>query len=501
MLAGTFLAVLDSSILNISVVPMLREFKVSLGAVEWVLTAYNIAFAVLLIPLGRLGDLGGRRRVFLGGQALFVVGSALAGIARGPLDLALYRALQGVGAAGLAPNALALILETFPDDEHGKVVGVWGAAAGLGGALGPTVGAMIAAAFGWRAVFLLNIPVGLLLVGAAAVVLPRERRRRLSLGQLDLPGFAALTALIALVSVALLEWPRLVWDLRLAAGIALLAAALGVLFVLQERRAAHPLLDLALLRVPGVLAANVAIFFALIIMAGGMFVSVLYGQLLGGVSPVRLGLLLAPCAAATFLLATPSGVLCDRVGARRMAAAGMVLLVLSVLLPALWHPALPDLMVALSNLFAGAGLGIATPALVRTATESVARDHTGVASGVYKTMNELGGVFGVAVLGTLLETRITANALLRLPGHLVPADLSLKAVASLGDLEAHAIQKGLGPDALPAFHRSLVEAMIRGFDQVFWIATAVALLGLATATLLPSRRARRSPAAEGGEGR
>jgi MFS family permease len=151
MLTGTMLAILDSSILNILVLPIMEEFQADLQTVEWVLTSYNLAFAVFLIGFGSLGDTVGRRHLYVWGQAVFVLGSGLAAVASEPWQLIAFRAMQGLGAAALAPNALALIVDHFPEGERGSALGIWGAAAGLGGALGPTVGGMVAQTWGWRA--------------------------------------------------------------------------------------------------------------------------------------------------------------------------------------------------------------------------------------------------------------------------------------------------------------------------------------------------------------
>ncbi len=486
MLGGTFLAVLDSSILNISVLPILREFQADMAVLEWILTSYNLTFAMFMIGFGRLGDLAGRRRLYLVGQAVFVVGSVLAGLARGTGELVAFRALQGLGASALAPTALAILVETIPEDKRGAALGVWGAAAGIGEALGPTVGGMVAQTLGWRALFLLNLPIGLLLILVAALVLPVDRRQA-RWEEFDGLGFVLLSSLLGLVGLALLGPPG-----RLAPPAAtplILGGILGLLGVLAwyERRCPHPLVDPATLRQPAVWAANAAVFFALLIMAGGMLLTTLYAQLLGSYSALRIGLLLAPCAATSFFLSPLGGTLCDRVGARPLALAGLGLLCASVLLPALWHPASPALLVVLANVVAGAGVGLATPALVRTATEAVERTRVGMASGLYKTMNELGGVFGVVLLGSLLEARIVANALRTIPGHLLSADLSLKTLSSLKDLDAHALQRGLSPAEVAGFHGAIQDAVTHGFGQVFWIAAGIGLVGLVVACLVPPR--------------
>jgi EmrB/QacA subfamily drug resistance transporter len=487
-LAGTILSVLDSSILNISVLPILREFQTDMAALEWVLTSYNLTFAMFLIGLGRLGDLAGRRWVYLVGQAVFVLGSGLGGLARGTGELVAFRAIQGLGASALAPSALAILVETFPEEERGAALGVWGAAAGIAGAVGPTVGGMVADALGWRTLFFMNVPLGITLILAAALVLPTDGRR-VPWAEFDALGFALLSGLLGLVGLLLLGPPgRLGGPVFVAALIGGILCLL-IIFAWHERRSAHPLVDLATLRLPAIWAANASVFFALLIMAGGMFLTVLYAQLLGSYSSLWVGLLLAPCAATSFLLSPIGGRLCDRVGARPLAVAGLGLLFASVLLPAIWRQASPAALVVLANMAAGAGVGLATPALVRTATEAVEPTRVGMASGLYKTMNELGGVFGVVLLGSLLEARIVANALRAIPGHMLPADLNLKALSSLKDLEVHALQRGLLPADVSGFHRAIQDAVARGFNQVFWVATGVALVGLLVACLVPRRPA------------
>ena len=484
MLLGTTMAILDSSILNITILPLMEEFRSDLRTVEWVLTSYNLSFAVFMIGFGSLGDTAGRRRLYLLGLVVFVVGSGLAATATGPWQLIAYRAIQGVGAAALAPNALALIFDYFPERERGMALGIWGAAAGLGAAMGPAVGAVIAQGWGWRVLFLINLPVGFALIAATYWLLVPDLARRES--RFDVEGFAALAGALLALSVALMGVPGLEGS-WFRGGFVLLAILLGAWFMLAERRSPEPLVDLDAILQPGVVAANLTVFFALLIMAGGMFLSVLYAQLLTDASPAAIGLLLMPCALLTFAVAPVGGWLSDKVGPRVLAVAGLLTLAASVALPARWHPSQAVSLVFWSNLIAGAGIGVATPALIRVCTEAVGQERAGLGAGVYKTVNELGGVFGVVLLGTLLQARIVANALREIPGHFLPQELSLKSVTSLKALESHALQKGLPLSGLEGFHRALVQSVRQGFDQVFGIAVVLAGIGVLVALVVPRR--------------
>jgi EmrB/QacA subfamily drug resistance transporter len=484
MLVGTTLAILDSSVLNLLVVPVMEEFRADLRTVEWVLTSYNLTFAVFMIGLGSLGDTAGRRRLYVFGQVVFVLGSGLAAVASGPWQLVAFRAIQGVGAAALAPNALALILDHFPEGERGAALGIWGAAAGLGGALGPTVGGLVAQGWGWRALFLINVPIGLFVAGAAYGLLSADLQPR---GQrFDTRGFVALSGALLALSLSLMEVPGLGGTVA-KGGFVIVALLLGLWFVRVEQRAPMPLVDLrAILRLR-VIATNLVVFFALLIMAGGMFLSVLYAQLLTEASPASIGLLLAPCASMTFAIAPAGGWLADKIGPRILAVAGLLALTASVAIPIQWHPASAASLVFWSNLIAGIGIGVATPALIRVATEGVGQERAGLGAGIYKTVNELGGVFGVVLLGTLLEGRIVANALRQIPDHFLPQELSLKTVTSLKILESHALQKGLLIQDLDGFHRALIDAIRQGFDQVFGLAALLAGIGVVVALMVPRR--------------
>lgn len=482
MLVGTTLAVLDSSILNVLIVSIMQQFKTDLRTVEWVTTSYNIAFAVFMIGFGSLGDAAGRRRLYLYGQVTFVVGSGLAAMAAGPWQLISSRAVQGIGAAALAPNALALILDYFPERKRGVALGIWGAAAALGGALGPTLGVLIAETWGWRALFLINIPVGLLVVGGAYGFLDADRRW--DQGRFDTLGFLTLSGALLALSALLMGMPGLggSWVRSSFGAMALL---LGACFVNAERHAKEPLVDFAAILRRDVVAANLVVFVALLIMSGGMFLSVLYAQLLTDATPTAIGLLLAPCAAMTFVLAPVGGWLAGKIGPRILAVAGLLGLTASVALPVRWHPNTTASIVFWTNLIAGGGIGLATPALIRVSTESVVQERAGLAAGVYKTVNELGGVFGVMLLGTILEGRVVANALRQIPGHFLPQELSFKAITSLKTLESHALEKGLSIHDLDGFHRALITAIQRGFDQVFAIAVLLAAIGVFISLLLP----------------
>jgi MFS family permease len=222
-----------------------------------------------------------------------------------------------------------------------------------------------------------------------------------------------------------------------------------------------------------------------------MFLLVIYAGFLADASPRTVGLLLTPCAAASFAMAPLAGLFTDRLGPRLLAVTGLLALAVSVAMPLWWHPTSAELAVLWSSAIAGTGVGLSTPALIRVSTESIAEGRAGLGAGVYKTVNELGGVFGVLLLGALLERRILKNALQELPGHFLPDEVSLKLVTSLKTLEEHALRKGLPLEDVAAFHETLVKAVRHGFDQAFGVAVLLAVVGVAVCFLLPKHLEKR----------
>jgi EmrB/QacA subfamily drug resistance transporter len=481
MLLGSTLATLSSGILSVSVLPLMDEFRLDLRSIQWVLTSYNVVFAALMIGLGSLGDAVGRRRLYLLGQLVFVVGSVFAALAGGPWHLVGARIVQGAGAAALAPNALALIRELFPEGQRGVALGIWGAAVALGGALGPTIGGVVTEAWGWRTVFLADLPLGLAAVALAYRLLPADDRRE---PRFDAAGFAILGVMLLVLSAAIMGFPGLgvVGRVGLAAAALLLAAG----FLVVERRAVTPLVEFTAFR-RGVVVANLAALFALLTMSGGMFLSVIYAGFYASASPRAVGLMLAPCAVASFAMAPLGGLLTDRLGPRYLAMTGLLALAVSAAIPIWWHPASAGLVVVWSNVIAGGGVGLSTPALIRVSTESVSTRRTGMGAGVYKTVNELAAVLGVLLLGTLLESRIVGNALGELPGHFLPDEISLRSVTSVKAIEEHALLKGLSFQDLEGFRQALAKAVRQGFDQAFGLAAVLAMVGVVVALLLPRR--------------
>ena len=401
----TSLAIFMVSLDNLVVTTALPVIKAHLGAslssLEWTVNAYTLTFAVLLLTGAALGDRFGRKRVFLGGLALFTLGSALAALAPSVQTLIAARALQGVGGGIAAPLTLTILSAAVPPARRGQALGIWGGISGLAVAIGPVVGGAVVDGLSWQWIFWINVPIG-------AVLLPIAWRRLTeSTGpnrSLDLPG-------LGFISVGLLG---LVWGLvrgnehgwtslgvagPIAAGVILLAA-----FILWERRATEPMVPLRFFRNRAFSAANITSLLMSFGMFGAIFLLAQFLQVVQGYSPLEAGLRTLPWTAMPILVAPIAGFLSDRIGARPLVVAGMALMATAMG----WFAVITSPTVAYSSevpplVLAGVGMSLYFAPLANLVLSTVRRKEEGKASGVNNTVREVGGVLGVAVLATIFS--------------------------------------------------------------------------------------------------
>jgi EmrB/QacA subfamily drug resistance transporter len=407
-----FVLVLDVTIVAVAL-PSLRDgLGFSADGLQWVISAYVLAFAGFLLLGGRAADLWGRRRLFLAGLAAFAGASAWCGLAAASWQLVTARAVQGVGAAVVAPAALSLLTTTFAEGaERERALGVWTAAAAGGGATGFLLGGVLTQALGWRAVFLVNVP-----VGAAGLLLGRvlpAGREPAAPRRLDLPGAVTLTGgLVALVyALSRVERagagprPAAVW-LPLAA-----AAVLGGAFVARERRAANPLVPLGVLRVPALAGASLVAMLLTAVTTPAVLFCILYVQDLLGYPPTLVGLTVVPFSVAVVVGSLAGGRLADagRLGSRRAMAAGLVGVALGAAALATMGTSrgFPLALVA-GFVLSGAGLGVASVASTAAGTGAVPAAQQGLASGLLNTAAQVGNAVGLAALVTVASARTGA---------------------------------------------------------------------------------------------
>lgn len=402
--AAQFMLILDITVINIALPQIAGELGLDSGSASWAITAYVIPFGGLLLFGGRLSDLLGSRRVFLVGLILFTVSSLLAGFAGSVAALLLARAGQGIGAALLSPSALATVTGRFAGAERHRALAIWGAVGAVGAAAGVLVGGLLTDGPGWRWIFFINIPVGVVvaivlpLVVPAVTVLRSDRR-------MDLVG----AVLVTLGVGSLIYGITSIGDTRQpVGGIALIIAAvvLFALFIVRERTAADPLLDLEILARRPVRAGIVVMLAASALLVGSFFLLSFILQNHHGWSPLVSGLAFLPVALATLAGAHLSGRLVSHAGGRAVATSAFVFAAIGTGMAALTVDVVPLLITGVS--VAAVGLGASFVAATTTAMSQAQPDELGITSAVINTFHELGAALGVATLSVVAASSLAS---------------------------------------------------------------------------------------------
>ena len=396
---------MDSSIVNVTLPLLSSIFKVDIPTIGWVAIAYQLASTSTLGTFGRMTDVFGRRFIYLSGFAVFVLGSALCGLAGGALTLILFRVLQGVGSAMLVANSMALVTGVFPSQQRGTAIGFLETSVSAAFTIAPTLGGFLQTWLGWRSVFYVNVPIGLVGLALAYVIIadpPRESGRR----PLDLPG--ALCLSVSLASLLLMLTRGFGEDA--ASGdfrwLAVPGVVFLILFVVVENRTTDPTIDLALFRGRVFAGANAAKVFAYCAMSSVTFLMPFYLEQALGFSPTQTGLGMTALPVALGLGSMIGGPLSDRVGSHVLAPIGMIIagsgaVVLTRITPAMGYP---PAMIAM--LLVGLGMGLFIVPNDSAIMGAAPRDKLGVASGILATTRNLGLSSGIAFAATLLAARV-----------------------------------------------------------------------------------------------
>ncbi len=405
---GTFMATLDGSIVNISLPRIQEAFGVSLTTVEWVVLAYLLVLGSLLLPFGRLGELAGFRRVYLAGFAIFTIASAMCGAAPGSEALVAFRVIQGIGAAMLQAMGPAIVARTFGPGERGRALGINAISVSIGLSLGPALGGFLTEFATWRAIFLVNVPVGILAILWSARILPEDRTA--SRVGFDSPGAILSSVGLFALLLAMVQGQSWGWTspviLGLLAGFVVAAAG----FVAVELRAAEPMLDLALFRIRAFAAGNAS----LVVAFAGLFTATFLLPFLleqgSGFTPLEAGLLITPIPIATAIVAPFSGSLSDRIGPRVPASLGIATMTLGMValagLPTEF--AVPDLVWRLA--LVGVGQGLFMSPNSSAVLGAVPRARLGTASATLAQMRINGQALGVAASGAIVAIQTSAHA-------------------------------------------------------------------------------------------
>jgi MFS transporter, DHA2 family, methylenomycin A resistance protein len=392
---------LDVTIVNTALSSIGGSLGGGVSELQWVVSAYTIAFAAFILTAGALGDRIGAKRVFMAGFAIFTTASVACALAPNAFTLITARGFQGLGAAILVPNSLALLSHAYTDDKpRGRAVGIWAAGASLALTAGPLVGGGLIALVGWRSIFLVNLPIGLAglwLTWAYVSETTRSPQR-----EIDLPGQLAAIAALGCLAGAIIEGGTLGWGNPFVIAGFVASAVLAILFVLQERRAPQPMLPLALFKHRMFALTSLVGLLVNVAFYGLIFVFSLYFQRVNGMSPLTTGLAFVPMMGAVLPINLLAPRVAERIGAPLTIAAGAALAAFGCLAllgiergTSYWETFVQLIVI-------GAGLGLLVPPLTSTLLGSVEKSRSGIAAGVLNATRQTGSVLGVALFGVLV---------------------------------------------------------------------------------------------------
>jgi EmrB/QacA subfamily drug resistance transporter len=404
---GMLMIILDTTIVNVALPSIQDDLGFSQSTLAWVVNGYLIAFGGLLLLAGRLGDLIGRRRVFLAGLGVFTVASLLCGAAQSQEMLIGARFVQGIGGAMTSAVILGMIVTMFPQPaEQARAIGIFSFVAAAGASIGLLAGGALTEAINWHWIFFVNLPIGVAAAVFARRLLEDDRGIGLDRGA-DVPGALLVTSAVMLAVYTIVEAAQAGWASMQTLGLAAVSAALLAAFVLRESRVAHPLVPLRIFRVRAVVAANVVQALMIAGMFGMFFLGALYLQRILGYGAIEVGLAFLPVAVTIGVLSVAvSPRLIIRFGGKATLLPGLALMAAGLV----WFQPAPVDAVYLTDLFPamlllGLGAGLSFPALMTLAMSGATPDDAGLASGLINTTQQVGGALGLAVLATLSTTR------------------------------------------------------------------------------------------------
>ena len=491
------MAMLDNTVVNVALPTISRELDAGVSGLQWIVDGYVLAFASLLLTGGIAGDRYGRKKMFLVGLVVFTTASALCGLSQSIGQLIAARALQGVGAAFLMPGTLSIITVTFPPHERARAIGLWAGMSAFALALGPTVGGLMVEHLGWESVFFLNVPIGIV----AFFVARRTVRESVSevTRELDTPGLILGSSALFAATYGLIEANQKGWSDPLIVGSLVLAGVLLLSFLLFEMRSPKAMLPLRFFRIPAFSAGNTVAFSVSLGMFATFFFLSLYMQLIRGYSAFEAGVRFLPMTLMIIVTAPAAGKYAQKHGSRipmtyGLLLAGGGLLILSRL-------SVDTSYVIMLPVFAimGHGMGATMAPMTAAVMQSVGHERAGLGSAMTNTSREVGGVFGIALLGTILTTRLQSTIAPALAGLGLPSAqlTAIQTSAGHGQIDP-ATLAGLSPDQQGAVMQAFRESFMNGFRLSLLVAGTVLLFAALIANrFIPGRTHAQQVMADG----
>ena len=472
MCFALFMAMLDNTVVNVALPKIQDQFGSGVSGLAWIIDGYTLMFAAFMLTGGTLGDLYGRKRIFLGGLVIFTVGSLACGLAPSLTFLVAARGLQGLGAAALLPGTLSILAQTFPDPrERAQAIGIWAGVSGMALAAGPVVGGALVDSLGWQSVFFLNVPIGVI---AFIVALRVVRESKDPEGRhLDLPGQVLAITALGSVTYALIEANNYGWTSPLILSLFAAAVVAQTLFVWVELRSTSPMLPLRFFRdrtfTAGVTVAGLVSFG----MFGIFFFLTLFFQNVQAYSAFGMGLRILPLTGAIIVTAPLAGQIAGRIGSRVPMTVGMTIVSVGMLLMVRIEPGMPYSALWWNLALLGVGMGLVMTPMTAAVMSSVPRARAGMASATSNASREIGGVFGIALLGAIVTHWFASNLSSRLASFPLPAAAKdqVVALASHGGAQAAG---GLSAGTAARLHGLVDSAFVSGL-HVGFVVSAVAL--------------------------
>lgn len=480
--AALALVSLDNTIVNVALPSMQEDLGASTADLQWVVDAYSVLFAGTLLLAGSLGDRFGRRLVLLLGLVIFGVGSLAAGMAPNADWLMVFRAVMGIGGAFIMPSTLSILVQVFRDGrERAQAIGIWAAVAGVGVAIGPIIGGVLLESYSWHAVFLVNPPLIVIVLGATLLVVPESLDE--SRPALDMRG-AALSSLgvIALV-VTIIQLPEEGASVVTAISAAIAVIALAA-FVWWEHRAPRPLLPMTLFRQRTFVIAIVTVALVYFALMGAIFLLPQFLQLVQSMTPLQSGIAMLPGAGGLLVASLLSPSIAQRIGARATVVTGLLLITTGLALSSLYRTDTPYWFIGGALGLIGVGMGITLPQATNAVLGSVPRERSGMGSAVNDAVGELGGSFGVAILGALMsvfyrrDIEAAISALGERAADVPPAVLD----AVRESLASATLASARLPDTYAsAVHQATGTAFVDGMTWAMLVGSVIVLIGVGLA--------------------
>jgi EmrB/QacA subfamily drug resistance transporter len=502
---GFFMTLLDLTIVNIAIPNMITRLHASLDDILWVINAYALVLAVLLITAGRLGDLFGQRTMFIAGIVVFTVASAACGLSPSAGWLIGFRAVQGLGAAILMPQTLALLTMVFPAERRGAAFGIWGAVAGVATIAGPTLGGLLVTAFDWRYIFFVNLPIGVLVLVLSLILIPDLRTGREH--SLDLSGVLLATTALLAICYGLVEGQRYSWGkitsfvsipLVLGVGVVLLA----IFLLLQARKQdAEPLVPFSLFRDRNFSVMNFVAATVSVGMLGIFLPFTIYLQSVLHFTALKAGLTMAPASLVAMFVAPVAGRMSDRIGGKYILIGGLTLFAIGmgwIAVIAQPNSAWYDFLAP--QFAAGIGIGCIFAPMITVAMRSISPMMAGAASGMFNTTRQVGTVIGTAGVGALLQNRLvsgfTSQAAQRTAG--LPEAVRARIIAGFQQTARGGLQIGPGRSTSGLGGQIFTHGFVQAMRPTMGVPILILLVGAASCLAIKRRSRSPEPAAPAG---